>query len=150
MPNTVSRESQIFNNLINILPLQSVVGRSYPLTTKEAKVLMEIWESETDPQGNKLIPITSDSKCIESLIEKGVLTNASKRAISLYPVGNRVELTKRGKDLIKTIILHTETSSFEKQSNDWSADDVWGKRIKIASTNLPARNWLERAMKAWN
>lgn len=149
MPNIVNRNSQFFSNLVNILPMQGVVGRSHPLTTKEAKVLMEIWESETDQQGNKLIPITSDAKCIESLIEKGVLLNSSKRAISLYPVGNRVAFTDRGKNLIKTIILHTEKSAFEKQSSDWSADDVWGNKIKTASVNLP-RNWLERAMKTWN
>ena len=147
MPNTENKNSQFFENYLrNILPLQGL-GRSLPLTTKEAKVLMDIWSSETDINGRKLVPITIDFKTVESLIAKGMLHNTSKRAVSLYPVGNYVELTKSGKDIIKSIILYTEKSAFEKKANDWTIEDIYPKKIKTASVHRQSRNWLERAIK---
>lgn len=132
--------------LVNILPMQGY-RRVSPITTKEAKALMDIWNSETDGTGKKLVPITADFSEVENLISKGVINNTTNRPVSLYPVGNYVEITRRGKDLIKTIILHTEQSSFNKKAQEWNVEEIFSK-TKIASSGMvhKSTNWLDKIL----
>lgn len=150
----MNKQSQSLLDFINVVPLQSLVllGRS-PVSNKEATTLYNLWrESERDLNGNIIAPLSSDPTTIASLTTKGML----KSKLNGYTISDNrlLEITKKGKEIIKNIILHTERSVFDKSASGMidyeSVDRLINKPIltasKIVSKQQEPQNWFQRAI----
>jgi hypothetical protein len=139
-----------------VLPLQSIqiVPRS-PITNEEAKALYTIWNSDQDEYGNYLVPKEADIMTVASLTTKGMLKNKPHNILSSGHIPSRtVEITNKGKAIIQNIILTSEKSSFEPNSEfDFLYESIHrtSQNGKIASKlENPDINWFQRALKKWN
>lgn len=118
----MKKQNQSLLDFINFVPLQSVRA---PINHNETKTLMEIWNGDRDVYGNILVPQTADPTTIASLTTKGLV----KSKLNGFSIGNNrlIEITKTGKELVKTLILHNETSAFEKKANN-DKGESWFQR----------------------
>jgi len=140
------KEGQSILDFINFFPLQAVDVRRAPLTNKEAQSLYEVWESEKDQWGNSLVPDTVDSGIIASLISKGYIEGTRNVASVLESNQRSVGITKKGKDVIRNIILMTEKNSFDKESGYKKIVDY--ENIHRALTGgKTASSWLSKITK---
>jgi hypothetical protein len=91
------------------------------------------------------VPDDTDPLVVASLISKGFIVSKPEYA-GLMPT-RTIEMSKRGKEIIRNIILQTEQSSFERKAHsDFSYDAI----CKVASKIEPHTvNWLVRAG-LWN
>lgn len=133
-------------NLHNLLPFitktrQTVIGST------EASTLYRIWNNSADSKYFE-IPQDVDPILVANLTTKGFLK--SKRIANLSSP-SQVEITDSGKKVIQNIILHSEKSSFEKQSRltadaiERAISTINSKFASSKSRTLP-RNWLERSL----
>jgi len=171
-------ESQcVIPGLRNVLPFSGIVGRSAPITNKEAQTLMTLWESDKDEYGDPIIPDGVDDITLAGLISKGYLSGRHAMGHTMTRPNTTLSLTEKAKMVIRNIVLHAEKSTFEKDAQgnvDYEAIYVsmhkpkvktsWAK--KIAQT-LPEDGdedkedeifnlididleWLERKLNALN
>lgn len=140
----MSKDAQSLLDFINFLPLQAITFRRAPIDNREAQALFKIWES------NLVVPNNIDPTTVAALTTKGLIKN--KGSISLNS-SHEVEITDKGKQIIKNIILYSEKSKFNKKSNGQFDYEMIHRAIhepveKTASVIIsPRRNWLERS---WN
>jgi hypothetical protein len=135
------KQSQHLIDLINVLPLQSIQsGLNTILSSKEANALLEVWNKNTDSQ-NFTIPADIDPLLISALTAKGIITDKLSTRIGHNGMLTRVvEITGKGRALIRNMILQSEKSAFEATKRAAS-----GQQIKTASVHAPA-NWLQRSI----
>lgn len=146
----MNKQNQSLLDLINVVPLQSVVLFRSPVSNKEATALYKLWqESDRDVYGNIIIPQSSDPTLIASLTTKGMVESKTNS----FVIGDKrlLEVTKKGKEIIKNIILHTERSTFEKSASGTIDYESIYRLInnstinKTASTHCQTpRSWFQR------
>jgi len=136
--------------------MSSYMMRS-PISNKEAQTLYDIWaHGETDEYGKNIIPSSIDTNAVSSLESKNYIHNTPSRFATkdLMPK-QTCEITKKGKEVIKKIILHKEESAFEKSSNTVDYENIWRaseyagelEAKTAARKKLPQdMNWLERVV----
>lgn len=141
-----------------ILPNRMMLALKSPITNKEAKTLLQLWEcDDKDQYGRIRVPTFIDGKSIVSLASKGYISTMGSRAgIITQASAASVTLTKKGENIIKKIILHAETSSFEnKEEPDYESILIMAEQKqaqskgKVASKQSrpePTRslNWLQK------
>lgn len=150
----MKKKAQSLLDFINVLPLQSIqiIPRS-PVTNKEAHALYSIWQSDRDEYGNCIVPEEADPMTVASLTTKGMIKNKpiSHVGAGVSPI-RTVEITGKGKAIVRNIILANEKSAFEANHNDFDFQYEFLHRSasnqKTASRLEQPRNWLERAI--WN
>jgi hypothetical protein len=134
------KEGQSLLDFINFFPLQALHVRRSPVSDKEAKTLYEMFKSDRDPYGRIVVPSHVDSQQISTLASKGLLNTTG--------IGTRtVEITAKGKEVIRNIILFAERSQFEKSSEEINYDSIYrralgGDEVKEAKI---ASSWLKKA-----
>ena len=95
--------------------------------SKNAKSLFEIWKNGKLKISNRIYKrIGTDSEKIEALQKSGLITI----------VGSRLHITDKGSDIIKTMILGDDRSSFE--------DDGEVLDYKTASENIKTPSKLKK------
>jgi len=149
----MKKKAQSLLDFINVFPLQSIqiVPRS-PITDKEAKSLLSVWNGEKDPYGYRIIPEDADPIVIASLTSKGMLKNKPMSRIGSGDAPVRtVEITDKGKTIIRNIILHSEKSSFENDDFDFKYEFIHRASQpegKVAFTLSKEKfNWIQRAFR---
>lgn len=135
------KEGQSILDFINYFPIQAVDVRTAPLSNKEAQALFDIWESGVDKFGNARLPESVDSYVVTSLITKGYID--SKKTVSANET-KAVGITKKGREVIRNIILMTEQNIFDKQS---SATINYEGIHKVLHSPKIASSWLDKITK---
>jgi len=148
------KKSQSLLDFINMLPSQAIFVKRSLLDNKEAKTLFSIWQGDRDKYGYAIVPNDIDQIAIANLTSKGVVKNK----LEMYGLsglgGNRVvEITKKGKDIIRNIILHSEKSKFEDAGdfnyeaihNLINAHPISKSAMKIALVHT-AKNWVHKIL----
>lgn len=136
-------------DMISLLPLQGMIMRKSPVNNKEASALFRIWNSDKDPYGKFEIPSDIDAHVVANLGTKGLIKNDFR----LHT--NYCDITNKGREIIKHIILHGESSSFNKTKEACSVnyEKIYNKMNnphskesqKVASRKPSGRkNWLQR------
>lgn len=104
----MNKESQsIFDFLINLMPNQTITKPS--IDPFAAQKLFNVWKEESS-QINDLTfrkPMTLSSSDVESM----------KKAELIEILGDRIKITSKGKDVIKTMILGDDSSIFDKPTS---------------------------------
>lgn len=127
---------KISNDLINYLPISSMMRESDMLTKDESTTLVEIWNH--DQKNGYAVPQNVASEHVMSLISKGYIKfPVAYASFSRLSAPEIVHLTKKGTDAVKTIILSSESSTFDKTANNKLL-------IKTASKQIKNQNWLLR------
>ncbi len=139
------KEGQSILDFINFFPLQAVDVRRAPLSNKEAQTLYQIWEGGRDQWGNILIPDVADSSTVTSLMTKGYIEGSKSISSILQSNQRSVGITKKGKDIIRNIILMTEKSSFDEETSRKKVD--YENIHRALTGGKTASSWLSRAMK---
>jgi len=128
------------------LPVQIILRRS-PVSNDEATALFAIWNSDKDPYGKHQIPNQVDANVVANLSSKSIIKNDFQ---------NHCEITDKGKEIIKHIILHGEKSSFEDdkfKSAKINYEAIYNKvnlpnvkqSYKMASKEIKRQiNWLQK------
>lgn len=125
----MKKQSQSLLDFINYLPLQAIQNNRSTITKKEAELLFDIFESASqDEYGNSIVPNAANQMILSSLISKGYV-DSKYDGLTLGSVQRAVVITKKGKEIIKTMILSEEKSVFEKH------------RKKAETTD---KNWLNK------
>ena len=95
--------------------------------SKNAKTLFEIWKNGKLKISNRIYrSVGTDNDKLEELQKSGLITIA----------GNRLHITDKGSDVIKTMILGDDRSSFE--------DDGKILDYKVASENIKTPSKLKK------
>lgn len=134
MPN---KQSQYFS----ILPMDALLDSGDYVTKQETQALYDIWNSEKDAHGHLVMPNSIDARVASSLFSKGVIKSISVASLVRQSQQQSVEITKRGKDIIKSIILQDNKSALEKAANSTCS------MTKCASKKNVTDNWLSRSGK---
>ena len=140
-----------------ILPNRLMLAIKSPISNKEAKTLLQLWDDgQKDQYGRIKVPDAIDGEVIVSLASKGYLSTIGGRAsIVSHKDAAAVTFTKKAKEVIKKIILHAESSSFEKgEEPDYESIMIMAEtnesKGKVASRQMsPAPdhpNWLQKAI----
>lgn len=141
-----------------LLPNRMMMVLQSPVTNKEAKTLMKLWECDhKDQYGRVYVSQEIDGDVIVSLATKGYLSTAgtTRNAIVSNKSASAVTLTKKAKEIIKKIILATEESSFDStEEPDYESILIMAEKKvqskgKVASKQFqpePSRslNWLQK------
>ena len=146
---TESQSFMDFVDLINILPVKSIIVRRSPVNNKEAKVLFDLWQGDRDQYGKIIVAKDTDPIQMATLATKGMIK--TKEILSSKSPIRYVEFTKKGKEVIRNIILHSEQSAFEKHSDIINYQNIHNKASKTASADtdtlhLEQDSWLQRAI----
>jgi len=148
------KEGQSILDFINFFPLKSVNVRRSPISNKEAQAIYAIWESDRDNWGNPLVPEDLDPMIVSGLITKGYL-EGMRNVASVLDTGSRsVTITKKGKDIVRNIVLLTESNTFDKESKYKNVVDYEGIHRALtdgAPTTAEAKtasSWLQKITKA--
>ena len=105
-----NKESQSMLDFINIIPDNLLSRYRKPfISNKEATTLYNIWKSNKDEYGKFIIPKETSKVIVNKLNNIGLIRTSLRSDVA--------EITKKGQEIIKNIILHTEKSSFEKQAD---------------------------------
>lgn len=149
------KKSQSLLDFINIIPLQALITQRSPVTNKEASALYAIFQGEKTSSGNIVIPYNIDNTVVTALVTKGFIK--SKNVLS---TNRTVEITKKGKDIIRNIILMAEKSSFDKINSMINYESIHNlttmpvrkAKHKIASTHILMGNlnWMQKLALRWN
>jgi DNA-binding MarR family transcriptional regulator len=141
----------------NFLPLQSVNISRSPLSNKEAQTLYDIWKSDKDVYGKFIVSDDIDSFQVSSLKTKGYVRAPDDRFNIKESKVPYVEITDKGKQVIRNIILHTEKSALDKSSEVINYEAIYArldnnlsmKEAKTASSITEAKkfkNWLRKVV----
>ena len=144
----MTKKGQSILDFLHSLPLDvlQTVPRA-PVSNKEAQTLYSIWKGDKDEYGRSLVPNNVDPLQVAALTSKGMVKS---HPISLNGT-KAVDITSKGKDIIKNIILHSEESVFEKSSKQIDYETIHqavldGPRKKTA--DKVASSWLKELK--WN
>ncbi|KKN06106.1 hypothetical protein LCGC14_1080650 [marine sediment metagenome] len=144
----MTKKGQSILDFLYTLPLDvlNAVPRA-PVSNKEAQSLYNIWKGDKDDYGRSLIPNEVDPLQVAALTSKGMVKS---HPISLSGI-KAVDITAKGKEIIRNIILHSEESFFGKSSERIDYETIHqavldGPQQKTA--DKVASNWL-KSLK-WN
>jgi hypothetical protein len=154
------KNSQSLLDFINVLPLQGINIRRAPISNKEAETLMSIWHANKDEYGKFIVPQDVDPIQVASLTTKGMLRSlAGKHAFISESMPRTVEITDKGKQIIRNIVLYNENNAFSRKDNKFldyetihAATYKETKHAgKTASTPLQTSrlNWLQKLEQRW-
>lgn len=143
-----NKQAQSILDLLNIFVVELPEP---PISNKEAQALYDLWKSGKQDAANRIVVQNNvDPIQIQSLQMKGMLRTPGNLFASHHdPV---VELTSKGKEIIKQIILATNDSVYE-ESSDIDYAKIYRKLIlgnpkeasaKTASKQIRHGNWLQR------
>lgn len=145
----MNKENQSLIDFLGNAPMASFVIQRSSLSNKEAQVLYDIWkQSNKDEYGKHIVDNGIDPFQVVSLTSKGYVRNIPTR----FGGVKLLEFTNKGKEVIKKIILHQETSAFEKQSQLIDYEAICRQSViqsvnsghKVASKQNVPQNWLGR------
>lgn len=145
----MKKTAQSLLDFINVMPLQSVQNAKNATTSKEIKALYEIWNNKTDDNGSFMVPTELDPLIIASLSTKQMIKNKPLGRLGANSsITRTVEITDKGRSIIRNLILATDKSAFENEAN-------YNKRLstnhKFASKQEPNPiNWLNKVFSKWN
>ena len=112
------KEGQSMLDFINYLPQSAIKMIRSPITNKEAQTLFDIWgNGEKDAYGGIVIPEETDSMIVAALMSKGLIENKGSIASIVATNQRTVQISAKGKEVIKNIVLYKEKSVFEKQAD---------------------------------
>lgn len=154
--------AQSLLDFINVFPLQSIqiVHRS-PISDKEAKALFNVWRSDKDSYGYHIVPSEIDPMMVASLTTKGMVKSKPLSRVGSDGLLTRtLEITDKGRTIIRNIILHAEKSAFE-DSNDFDFQYEFIHRASMEQkkkdgkvafsqnrlSHLFHQNWVQRAFR---
>ena len=135
--------SQSLIDFLTIFPFPLEQNRN-SITTKEAETLIDIWNGNRDEYGNILIPDSADTLQVASLTTKGFIKTKSTGRIATYAEARQIEITDKGKEVIKKFILQNEKSAFEEKTN---LKGLFSNPIRHAGIKTASSNWLKNASK---
>jgi hypothetical protein len=153
----MKKKAQSLLDFINVFPLQSIqiIPRS-PITDKEAKALFSVWRGEKDSYGYLVVPEDVDPMVIASLTSKGMVKNKPMSRVGAEGIPVRtVEITDKGKTIIRNIILHSEKSSFEDDDFDFNYEFIHRAsqhegKVAFTLADREYNNWVQRAFRYGN
>ena len=112
------KEGQSMLDFINYLPLQAIKIIRSPISNKEAQTLYDIWSNgDRDEYGGIIVPGNTDSTTIASLVSKSLIESRGSLASIVATNQRTVQISSKGKEVIKNIVLYKEKSAFEKQAD---------------------------------
>ena len=117
----MNKKGQSILDFLNSLPMDilKAVPRA-PVSNKEANTLYKIWEGDKDEYGRIIVPDDIDPLQVAALTSKGMIKS---HPVSL--VGKKaVDITSKGKEVIKNIVLHSEQSIFDKDPEQVNYDAI--------------------------
>lgn len=141
------KQGQSLLDFISLIPLQAIHIKRSPISTKEAKVLFDIWQTDRNASGYLDIPEDVDPTVVASLTSKGLLANKDGG------FHRSVDITDKGRSIIRNIILYSEKSAFEKDSQDFDYEFIHRainynppiEKVANKQTKITL-NWLQRAL----
>ena len=106
---------------------------------KSAKSLYTVWKDTNNQVSNKIYkrPKTLSSTEIESMTDQGLIRC----------VGDKVEITSKGSDIIKTMILGNDKSFFDKNNDiDYvtAKNNINARQASKKSTSKYEQPWWDR------
>ncbi len=129
-----SQHSYVLDLLINNLPFSdlSIHKSNDFIDPKSAKMLYSIWRDERNQISKQTYkkPNSLSSFDIEDMKQQGLIRC----------IGDNVEITSKGSDIIKTMILGNDKSSFEKNSD---IDYLHAKK-NVNARNKNEDSWWDR------
>jgi len=100
-------KAQLSSDILRaILPLGAIDNTRDALTSSESDMLFNLWKTAEKQSGKLAIPLDVDRIMLASLKIKGYIEHD----------GYLIDFTKRGKDVIKNIILGKEQNTFQKKA----------------------------------
>jgi hypothetical protein len=138
------KHSQSLIDFINFLPLQSVAERA-PVSNHESTILYKIWKGQEEHSKTAV----ADVGDLNELKNNGFIKSKFGYLMDTNP--QNIELTAKGKEVIKNIVLYGEQSSFRKKSGrEIDYDAIYHKSRqqqkqsdkKVAHIVSQDRNWL--------
>ncbi len=156
----MKKTAQSLLDFINVFPLSIQVVPRSPISNKEAKALFEIWKGEKDEYGYHIVPQETDPTTVASLTSKEIVKSKPMSRIGSDTFLSRsLEITGKGKDIIRNIILHTEQSALENNKDpDFKYESIHrvaeqppkpGEKIASVLNQQENQNWIQRAFKKW-
>lgn len=144
----MQRENQSIMDLFQTFPLSSFVFNRSPISNKEAETLYDLWKNgPTDEYGKIVVGSEVDGTQIANLTTQGFIRNTRHNNTASQRL---LEITNKGKEVIKKIILHQEKSAFDKKSAKIDYESICRlaemeekHEGKVASTQYKCPdNWL--------
>lgn len=134
-------QSSIFDILLRMMPgLTDMVSRPGTADTKAANNLFDIWRNENNKMGNNLYhrPKTIAKSDIEDMEKAGFVRQ----------VGSNLEITSKGEETLKIMILGndksifdtTKTASYDEIVKEMNNPVKTAKKLQKAASN----NWWKR------
>ena len=95
--------------LVNLIPNEWKSDPNY-VNPKTIQSLYSIWKNPNNKIGNKIYkrPNTISDKDVEAMIDSGLIIRS----------GEKIQITSKGSDIIKTMILGDDRSSYEDKGHD--------------------------------
>lgn len=141
------KKGQAILDFLNSLPLEilQVIPRA-PVNNKEAQTLYDIWKGDKDEYGRSLVPDSIDPLQVAALTSKGMIKS---RPVHLGGI-KTVDITAKGKEVIRNIIFHSEKSSFEEDPKYVNYEAIHQAVLDgpTKSANKVASSWMKG--KKWN
>lgn len=151
----MNKQSQSLLDFINVFPIQAILVKRSPISNKEAQTLFKIWKGDKSNSGGFVVPVDVDPMQVAGLTTKGMIKNKCAGLVIQDSPQRSVEITSKGKQIIRNIILYSEKSSFEQVPDDFNYEAIHTafldvgktKEAKTASRQVVERNprsWLEK------
>lgn len=122
-----TNQSSVFDNLLNIMPdLQKFIQPHNSVNPQAAKDLFSLWKSaEEDSDKTFKRPHTLDWARVKNMQNEGLVKTRGQ---------NKIEITEKGSNVIKTMILGDERSAFEDDNSiiDYHRSLATTQNVKMA------------------
>jgi len=122
-------QSSLVDYILNILPELGEKIRNFENPNeKQAKTLFNIWKEQKNKVGNKVFnkPKEINSSDIDNL----------KNAGFVKEIGDKLQITQKGSEIIKTMILGDDRSAFDKSNKEID--------LKTATANTKTPSCLKK------
>lgn len=133
----MKKAAQSLLDIFNLLSRDGVNLFRPPINNKEARVLYSLWKDcSRDEYGRVVVTGNIDPFILQELNEKRIIAIRDTR---LAGVKSQVlaDITDRGQEIIRQIILYGEHSSLEKNDRDIDYEKIYtqmklGPSVKVA------------------
>lgn len=128
-------------DFINMFPIEILKAPRASISNQEANALYEIWKHDRDEYGRSVVPENVDAMIVASLTSKGMIKSHPIPLLSK----SVVEITKKGKEVVKKIILFSEKSVFDKDPINIDYELINQKMLSAQSksTKTASMNWMQ-------
>jgi len=137
------QQISILDLILEQMPqLQIELNRQNTIAEASARDLYAVWREEKNKVSSKIYnkPKTLSSERLDDLQKQGLIRL----------VGDKVEITSKGSEIIKTMILGNDKSALEKGGSDISyhtASENIAKRSMKKQNRKAEDNWWDRFSK---